>query len=168
MNNFLDKRRLLIVEDDSDIRLLLSHFFQEYVDEIVLAENGAEALVHVKNQEFDSILCDIEMPKMNGLKFLAYLRSLGQMTPFVVLTAFGDHNKALDALYLGAFDFIPKDAKKAQMIQSVCTALNLGSLLKASINNPEQSKLLLQTYKDMARDSEIRLKKIIDGMKTTG
>ncbi len=49
------------------------------------AENGAAALQFVKEQEFDTVLADIEMPQMNGLKFLAYVRSLGQMTPLVVL-----------------------------------------------------------------------------------
>lgn len=166
MGHFHDKSRLLIVEDDADIRSLLSHFLHGFVDEIVLAENGADALQQAKSQEFDAILSDIEMPTMNGLKFLAYLRSLGQMTPFIVLTAFGDHTKALDALSLGAFDFIPKDAKKIQMVQSVCAALKIGRLLNSSKNDPEQSKHLLQIYKDMAKDSETRLKKIIDGMKT--
>src|SRR5689334_996975 len=110
MNSQDEKSRLLIVEDDSDIRELLKHFMKEFVDEIVEAENGAAALQYVKTQEFDTILSDIEMPQMNGLKFLAYVRSLGHMTPFVVLTAHGDHARALEALSLGAFDFITKDS----------------------------------------------------------
>lgn len=159
-----DKSRLLIVEDDADIRELLKHFLKEFVDEIVEAENGTAALQHVKHQEFDTILSDIEMPQMNGLKFLAYVRSLGQMTPFVVLTAHGDHSRALEALSLGAFDFITKDSKKKIVIESVCAALKFGREMKTSKNDPVRSNHLRKIYTDMSKSSEMRLRKIIEEM----
>ncbi len=159
-----EKSRLLIVEDDSDIRELLKHFLKEFVDEIVEAENGAAALEYVKEQEFDTILSDIEMPQMNGLKFLAYVRSLGQMTPFVVLTAHGDHSRALEALSLGAFDFITKDSKRKLVIESVCAALKFGREMKSSKNDPVRSTHLRKVYADMSKSSEMRLRKIIEGL----
>lgn len=164
MGSSEDKSRLLIVEDDSDIRELLKHFLKEFVDEIVEAENGAAALEFVKTQEFDTILSDIEMPQMNGLKFLAYVRSLGQMTPFVVLTAHGDHSRALEALSLGAFDFISKDSKRKLVIESVCAALKFGREMKASKNDPVRSSHLRKVYSDMSKSSEMRLRKIIEEM----
>ena len=159
-----EKSRLLIVEDDSDIRQLLKHFLKEFVDEIIEADNGTEALQHIKNQNFDTILSDIEMPQMNGLKLLAYVRSLGHMTPFVVLTAHGDHSRALEALSLGAFDFITKDSKKKLVIESVCSALKFGRDMKASKNDPIQSSHLKKIYADMSKSSEMRLRKIIEEM----
>ena len=167
MNQSEEKSRLLIVEDDSDIRELLKHFLKEFVDEIVEAENGAAALEYVKTQEFDTILSDIEMPQMNGLKFLAYVRSLGQMTPFVVLTAHGDHSRALEALSLGAFDFISKDSKKKMMIESVCAALKFGREMKSSKNDPVRSTHLRKIYTDMSKSSEMRLRKIIEEMSSS-
>lgn len=161
-----DKSRLLIVEDDSDIRELLKHFLKEFVDEIVEAEDGAAALQLVKAQEFDTILSDIEMPQINGLKFLAYVRSLGQMTPFVVLTAHGDHSRALEALSLGAFDFITKDSKRKVVIESVCAALKFGREMKSSKNDPVQSNHLRKIYQDMSKSSEMRLRRIIEEMST--
>ncbi|MNL21526.1 Nitrogen assimilation regulatory protein [compost metagenome] len=161
-----DKSRLLIVEDDSDIRELLKHFLKEFVDEIVEAEDGAAALQFVKAQEFDTILSDIEMPQINGLKFLAYVRSLGQMTPFVVLTAHGDHSRALEALSLGAFDFITKDSKRKVVIESVCAALKFGREMKSSKNDPVQSNHLRKIYQDMSKSSEMRLRRIIEEMST--
>ncbi|MBV2169149.1 MAG: response regulator, partial [Bdellovibrio sp.] len=149
---------------DSDIRELLKHFLKEFVDEIVEAENGAAALEYVKEQEFDTILSDIEMPQMNGLKFLAYVRSLGQMTPFVVLTAHGDHSRALEALSLGAFDFITKDSKRKVVIESVCAALKFGREMKSSKNDPVRSTHLRKVYADMSKSSEMRLRKIIEGL----
>lgn len=159
-----DKSRLLIVEDDSDIRELLKHFLKEFVDEIVEAQDGTEALDHVKAGEFDTILSDIEMPQMNGLKFLAYVRSLGQMTPFVVLTAHGDHSRALEALSLGAFDFITKDSKRKLIIESVCAALKFGREMKSAKNDSERTSHLRKIYADMSKSSEMRLRKIIEGM----
>lgn len=164
MGSSEEKSRLLIVEDDSDIRQLLKHFLKEFVDEIVEADNGAEALQQVKAQNFDTILSDIEMPQMNGLKLLAYVRSLGHMTPFVVLTAHGDHSRALEALSLGAFDFITKDSKKKLVIESVCSALKFGRDMKASKNDPIQSSHLKKIYADMSKSSEMRLRKIIEEM----
>lgn len=159
-----EKSRLLIVEDDSDIRELLKHFLKEFVDEIVKAEDGSAALQFVKAQEFDTILSDIEMPHMNGLKFLAYVRSLGQMTPFVVLTAHGDHSRALEALSLGAFDFITKDSKRKVVIESVCAALKFGREMKSSKNDAVRSSHLRKIYADMSKSSEMRLRKIIEEM----
>ena len=159
-----EKSRLLIVEDDSDIRELLKHFMKDFVDEIVEAENGAAALQYVKAQEFDTILSDIEMPQMNGLKFLAYVRSLGHMTPFIVLTAHGDHTRALEALSLGAFDFITKDSKKKLVIESVASALKIGREMKSSRHDPVRSNHLRKLYTDMSKSSELRLRKIIEDM----
>ncbi|WP_413583228.1 response regulator [Bdellovibrio sp. HCB288] len=164
MNSQEEKSRLLIVEDDADIRELLKHFLKEFVDEIVEAEDGAAALQYVKSKEFDTILSDIEMPNMNGLKFLAYVRSLGHMTPFVVLTAHGDHSRALEALSLGAFDFITKDSKRKFVIESVCSAIKIGREMKSSKNDPVQSNHLRKIYTDMSKSSEMRLRKIIDQM----
>ncbi|QDK43910.1 response regulator [Bdellovibrio sp. ZAP7] len=164
MNPQEEKSRLLIVEDDADIRELLKHFLKEFVDEIVEAENGAAALQYVKTKEFDTILSDIEMPQMNGLKFLAYVRSLGHMTPFVVLTAHGDHARALEALSLGAFDFITKDSKRKFVIESVCSAIKIGREMKASKGDAIQSTHLRKLYNDMSKSSEMRLRKIIDQM----
>lgn len=163
MNN-QEKSRLLIAEDDTDIRELLKHFLKDSVDEIVEAENGSIALELAKQKEFDAILCDIEMPQMNGLKFLAYLRSLGQMTPFVVLTAHGDHSRALEALSLGAFDFITKDSKKKAVIESVQAALKLGKDMRTSKNDAVQASHFRKIYSDMAKASEARLRKIINEM----
>ncbi|MNS94950.1 Transcriptional regulatory protein SrrA [compost metagenome] len=161
-----DKSRLLIVEDDVDIRELLKHFLKDCADEVVEASDGAMALEFVKQGEFDTILSDIEMPTMNGLKFLAYLRSLGQMTPFVVLTAHGDHNRALEALSLGAFDFITKDSKKKIVIESVQAALKIGREMKQSKNDPVLANQLRKIYSEMAKSSELRLRKIISEMTT--
>lgn len=164
MVQVVEKSRLLIVEDDSDIRKLLCHFLKDCASEIVEAENGAEALNLVKQHEFDTVLSDIEMPQMNGLKFLAYIRSLGHMTPFIVLTAHGDHTRALEALSLGAFDFITKDSKKKTVIESVHAALQLGQKMKQSKNDPEQANHFRKIYANMAKASEGRLRKIIEEM----
>jgi len=164
MTQLEEKSRLLIVEDDSDIRKLLNHFLKDCADEIVEAENGAEALNLVKQHEFDTILSDIEMPQMNGLKFLAYVRSLGHMTPFVVLTAHGDHSRALEALSLGAYDFITKDSKKKTVIESVQAALQLGQKMKQSKNDPVQANHFRKVYATTAKASEARLRKIIEDM----
>ena len=166
LGQYLNKTSLLIVEDDVDIRSLLNHFLKDFVDEITLAENGKEALEALKKKEFDAILSDIEMPSMDGIKFLAYTRSLGHMTPFIVLTAHGNYSKALEALSLGAFDFLSKDAKRKQMTESVSSAIRIGKSLRSSKHHHEQGRNFLKIYKDMARESKSRLIKIIEGLRS--
>jgi FixJ family two-component response regulator len=88
------------------------------------------------------------------------------MTPFVVLTAHGDHSRALEALSLGAFDFITKDSKRKVVIESVCAALKFGREMKSSKNDPVQSNHLRKIYQDMSKSSEMRLRRIIEEMST--
>lgn len=159
--------RLLIIEDDADIRALLHHYLKDMVDEIVEASDGSEALQYIKETEFDAILSDIEMPNMNGLKLLAYVRSLGKLTPFIVLTAHGDFEKALEAMSLGAYDFITKNAKRKEMLEAVASAVKLGKAMNAAKNDPELSSQLKRIYSEVVKYSEYRLRKIIDEMKMT-
>ncbi len=158
--------RLLIIEDDADIRALLHHYLKDMVDEIVEAADGSEALQYIKEKEFDTILSDIEMPNMNGLKLLAYVRSLGKLTPFIVLTAHSDYERALESMSLGAYDFITKNAKRQEVLESVAGALRLGRAMNEAKNDPELSSQLKKIYSEVVKYSEYRLRKIIDEMKT--
>jgi DNA-binding NtrC family response regulator len=122
--------RILIVDDEEDLRDVLAHQLKPLGAEIVMAENGRQALDLVREHWFDTILSDISMPEMTGLEFLSRMRALGRETPFVILTGFGDKAKAVEALRLGAFDFMEKPWEPEQLRRTMSQAIELGSRLR--------------------------------------
>jgi DNA-binding NtrC family response regulator len=120
------KRTLLIVDDESDIVEMLQDLLQDVADEIHTASNGEEALAKVHSHKFDAILSDINMPKMNGLSFLRKLREENIFCPFIILTAHGDKQAAIEALKLSAFDFLEKPWRQAELCAIVEKAIELG------------------------------------------
>jgi DNA-binding NtrC family response regulator len=104
----MDKKVILIVEDDSkvgeSIRLLLKK--RGYV--IHLASNGKEALVLFRREMVDLVITDLVMPKMDGIELLEAVKALRPETEAIVISAQGTIEKAVQAMKLGAFDFIQK------------------------------------------------------------
>jgi two-component system, NtrC family, nitrogen regulation response regulator NtrX len=128
VENF-DRRKLLIVEDEPDLRLVLSDIFQQENYRVAMAENGLDAVSHLKTDAmYQAILCDISMPKMSGLTLVQELmaRDLGHI-PVVMLTAHSERDKLQEALRLGAFDYVVKPADFGQLIETVSRALELGA-----------------------------------------
>ncbi len=134
--------RILIVDDEADLReILVEQISTLKIDEglvgstlgslqIDTAENGAVALKMATTNWYDAILSDINMPQMSGLEFLAELRASGFDTPLVFLTAFGDKGKAIEALRLGAMDFMDKPWKADELRRVMGQALGFGYRLR--------------------------------------
>jgi DNA-binding NtrC family response regulator len=82
------------------------------------ASNGDDALLRVKEGRYDIVFVDIQMPKMDGLELLRYLRGLRPKMPVVLLTAYGTVSRAVEAMKLGAVDFLEKpfDPKTIQLL----------------------------------------------------
>jgi len=164
----MDKRgRLLIVDDETDIREILRESLSDHVDLIFDAGNGEEALEKLKTVSVHAILSDINMPKMNGLEFLRNLRKMGKSTPFIVLTGFGDKQMAIEALRLGAFDFLEKPWKETDIIDVVDRAVELGKNIE-HFGDEEAKEVGLDTVREeTAAHSIKRLERAIGGAKTS-
>lgn len=104
----LSHRCILVVDDDSIVRSILSQSILSMGYEVLTSENGAKALETLKSVRVDAILCDIEMPEMDGIQFCESMKQLNLDTPVVIVTGLEDRNRILDALRLGALDFIHK------------------------------------------------------------
>jgi YesN/AraC family two-component response regulator len=102
-----------------------------------MASDGRQALEIVNRQQVTAIVSDINMPKMDGLQLLKEIRNLGLDTPFVFVSAYGDKENYLEALRLGATDFIEKPFDNTELLRSVKDAINLGRALE-SIENELQ------------------------------
>jgi DNA-binding NtrC family response regulator len=105
------KRKLLFVDDDSEMRELVAEFFQTEGYSTALAEHGKDALNQIANFEFDAVITDLRMSEMDGLALLHEIRSQDPLLPVILITAFGSIETAVEAIKEGATNFVPKPFK---------------------------------------------------------
>lgn len=149
--------RILIVDDEEDLRDVLSHQLKGLGAKIELAENGRVALEKVASTWYDAILSDISMPEMNGLELLHGLRSLSLEIPFVILTGFGDKAKAVEALRLGAFDFLEKPWEPESLRRTMGRAIELGLRLRDLERELDE---ILAGFENVPEESREKVRKI--------
>ncbi|MBS1982690.1 MAG: response regulator [Bdellovibrionales bacterium] len=118
---------LLIVDDEDDLREILQELFSPLVENTAGAPNGLAALEMITEGNFDAALVDINMPKMSGLELIKALRERGNNIPIVILSAHGDRKNTLEALRLGAYDFIDKPFDSTVLKAVVMKALEEGA-----------------------------------------
>jgi two-component system, OmpR family, alkaline phosphatase synthesis response regulator PhoP len=100
--------RILVVDDERNIRKNLGMVLETAGYQVEGAKDGEDALAKCKEQHYDIALVDLQMPKMGGLELLRYLHSLSPRTAVVILTAYGTVARAVEAMKLGAVDFLEK------------------------------------------------------------
>jgi len=120
--------RLLVIDDEKAIREALKDILNEEGYEVMLSEDGEEGLEVIENQKIDLVLCDIKMPKMDGMELLTKCHEEGIDIPFVMISAHGSIDTAVEATKKGAFDFIQKPPDLNRIIITVKNALEHGKL----------------------------------------
>jgi DNA-binding NtrC family response regulator len=104
----MEQKRLLIVDDETNIRFMLSITLESDEFQVDTAANGAEALAKIRQQDYALMLLDIKMPGMPGMEVLANVRKTHPELPVIMITAHGTIENAVEAMKLGAVDFIRK------------------------------------------------------------
>jgi DNA-binding response OmpR family regulator len=102
------KKRILVVEDDEEMRSLLKDFFEEDGFEIDSVSNGSEAFRRIAREPFDLIITDIRMPGLTGLDILPGIKKLQPKVSIIVITAFGSEEVRSKALERGATAYLEK------------------------------------------------------------
>src|SRR2546430_16703287 len=100
--------KVLVVDDERRLRRLLQILLERMGIESVGAESGEEAFERFQAEKFDLVLTDLKMPGMTGLELLARVREVDAEVPVMLLTAYGTVQTAVDAMKLGAFDYVLK------------------------------------------------------------
>lgn len=113
------KARILIVDDEADLRTLLRHILTAQGYQITDAEDGEEAIELIKRQKFDIALLDIQMPNINGIQVLKYIKEHSPQTKAVMLTGYADLKHAMEAKEFGARDFIGKPYKLEDVLSTI-------------------------------------------------
>lgn len=120
------KGRLLIIDDESELREVLIALLEESASEIKQAANGLEGIDLLKSQKFDAVLSDEKMPKKSGLEVLKWMRENGLNIPFIIHTGYGQKEMVLEAQRLGVYAFIDKPWDERALITTVEKALLSG------------------------------------------
>ena len=116
-------RRILIVDDDVAFGVMLRTWFQKNSWEAVLISSLEQALQVSTSSQFDLILSDLRLPDGDGIMFLTYLREKKIMTPFIIMTGYADVQTAVNAIKLGAFDYLKKPIIPEVLQQKIELAL---------------------------------------------
>lgn len=120
--------KLLVVDDERMIRDTLKEILEFEGYAVTTAGDGAEGLAAIKKDEFQVVLCDIKMPKMDGLELLQEAQRLKPDLPFIMVSAHGTIDTAVEATKLGAFDFIQKPPDLNRLLVSIRNAMNQATL----------------------------------------
>jgi two-component system, NtrC family, response regulator len=121
---------ILVVDDEPNYLIILSELLIEEGFEVFTAENGAKALQIVQNTDLDLILTDMQMPHMNGIDLLKAAKGLDKDIPVIMITAYGEVEKAVNAMQAGAFNYLTKPFKNDELIANIKQAIEHYSILK--------------------------------------
>ncbi len=125
------KQKILIADDEASIREFLEIMLKkEKKYEITLAEDGEKAIQILKKKTFDLVISDLQMPKKTGLDILTYINQMCPQTVFMLITAFGSTEIAVEAMKLGAYDYITKPFKLDEVSINISHALESVKLKK--------------------------------------
>src|SRR5579862_2256675 len=121
-------RRVLVVDDEENIRLVLRTLLRKHGYEVEIAESGEAALAMVDTFGPDVILTDVKMPKMGGLDLLATLKTKQIAATVIVMSAYGNVDLALEAMKAGAYDYVGKPFKPDEVVLALKKAEERESL----------------------------------------
>jgi DNA-binding NtrC family response regulator len=129
--------KVLIIEDESSIRLVLKDILKDQKElklEIDEAKDGAEGLSKLESNDFDVVFCDVKMPKMDGMEVLSQAKAKDISSTFIMISAHGTTEQAVDAVKKGAYDFLQKPPDLNRLLITLRNALDKNSLVKESLS----------------------------------
>jgi DNA-binding NtrC family response regulator len=159
--------KILIVEDEAAIRRVLSKILKEEnkTYEVFEAEDGRQGLEMIQSQVFDLVFCDIKMPVMDGMELLTAMQQHDTEIPVVMISGHGDLEVAVEAMRLGAFDYISKPPDLNRLLNTVRLALDRKQLVVA---NKRLSKKVARKYTMIGSSEALdQIKTMIDKVAPT-
>ncbi|MEX0314517.1 MAG: sigma-54-dependent transcriptional regulator [Allomuricauda sp.] len=146
--------KILVIEDESAIRRVLVKILGEESDtyQVHEAEDGLKGIETIKKDDFDLVLCDIKMPKMDGVEVLEAARKIKPEIPFIMISGHGDLDTAVNTMRLGAFDYISKPPDLNRLLTTVRNALDRKELV---VENKILKKKVSKNYEMVGESKEI-------------
>ncbi|CAM1347723.1 sigma-54-dependent transcriptional regulator [Tenacibaculum insulae] len=159
--------KILIIEDEAAIRRVLKKIISEENEayQVEEAENGLIGIEMIKKTDYDLVLCDIKMPKMDGVEVLEKAKKIKPETPMVMISGHGDLDTAVNTMRLGAFDYISKPPDLNRLLNTVRNALDKKELV---VENKRLKKKVSKTYEMIGKSNAItHIKEIIEKVAAT-
>ncbi len=138
-------QKILIIEDEAAIRRVLTKILTEENSnyQVEDAEDGLIGFEKIKNNDYDLVLCDIKMPKMDGVEVLEAVKKIKPEIPMVMISGHGDMETAIQTMRLGAFDYISKPPDLNRLLNTVRNALDKKQLV---VENKILKKIVNKNY----------------------
>jgi len=159
--------KILVIEDEAAIRRVLIKIISEESDsyDVEEAENGLDGIEKIKDNDYDLVLCDIKMPKMDGVEVLEKAKKIKPEIPFVMISGHGDLDTAVNTMRLGAFDYISKPPDLNRLLNTVRNALDRKVLI---VENKRLKKKVSKNYEMIGESDAItHIKKMIEKVAAT-
>lgn len=167
----MHKKRILVVDDEESMRHMLSELLNKEGYDVDAAQNGEEALIRIEENEFDLVLCDVRMPKMNGLDFLREVKTKKLEPAIIMMSAYSTVDLAVEAMKRGASDYISKPFKTDEIVLKLTRAYEQERLKRENTLLKKELKEEHQFGNMIARN--LKMKELFDtiekvsGYKTT-
>ncbi|MDX9942883.1 MAG: sigma-54 dependent transcriptional regulator [Bacteroidales bacterium] len=157
--------RILVIDDERSIRNTLKEILDYEKFEVEVAEDGFEGLEKIENSHFDVVLCDIKMPKMDGIEVLAKIQEKDPDATVVMISGHGSIDTAVEAIKKGAFDFIAKPLDLNRLLITIRNAMDKTQLVtETKVLKRKVSK----TYKMVGESEAIqKIKEMIERVAPT-
>ena len=159
--------KILIIEDEEAIRRVLLKILSEEnpLYQVFEAADGLSGTELIKREDFDLVLCDIKMPKMDGVEVLEAAKKIKPEIPIVMISGHGDLETAVNTMRLGAFDYIPKPPDLNRLLNTVRNALDRKELV---LENKRLKRRISKKYEMIGSSKEIlSIKSIIEKVAPT-
>jgi two-component system NtrC family response regulator len=172
---------ILIVDDEKNYLLVLEALLVDAGYEVITSGSATEALEIAMSHDLDLVITDMRMPGLDGMEFLAQLRSRQPDLPVIMMTAYATVEKAVEAMKRGAFDYITKPFKNEELILTIRKAIEMhrlkqeNRLLSRELqerfkfgNIVGKSKVMRQVYEIIEKVAQTRASVLISGESGTG
>ncbi len=159
--------KILVIEDESAIRRVLIKILAEENDSynVMEAEDGLAGIDIIKKEDFDLVLCDIKMPKMDGVEVLVAAKKIKPEIPFIMISGHGDLDTAVNTMRLGAYDYISKPPDLNRLLTTVRNALERKEL---AVENKVLKKKVSKSFEMIGESKEIgAIKEMIEKVAPT-
>ena len=152
--------KILIIEDEGAIRRVLMKILSEENSTYIVeeAEDGAVGYEKIQNTDYDLVLCDIKMPKMDGVELLEAVKKIKPEIPIVMISGHGDMETAINTMRLGAFDYISKPPDLNRLLNTVRNALDKKQLV---VENTLLKKKVSKNYEIIGESEAINHIKLL-------
>ncbi len=160
-------KKILIIEDEAAIRRVLKRILEQMdkTYQVEEAVDGVEGIEKIKQNDYDLVLCDIKMPKKDGIEVLEEAKKIKPETTFVMISGHGDIETAVDSMRMGAFDYISKPPDLNRLMTSVKNALEHKELV---VENKQLKKKVSKKYEMIGESEKIKqIKEVIDKVAPT-